>query len=195
MSMRLRAVVFDVGGVLLTLGEATYRQAVATGCGLAAVPPEYAAMIPAIQRGELPEAELWQGFAQRPIAASAFDQPWLQYYRPIPEMIGLAAELRAKDLRTAILSNTQPSHVRLMQSMGFLADFDPVVFSCEVRCRKPEPQIFSLVLDQLALPAGAVAFVDDLATNVEAAREQGLRGVLHAGDRDATRRTLLAMMD
>lgn len=55
----LKAVVFDVGGVLLVLGEAAYRQALCERLGLSSVPPQYEEAVPYLQRGELDEQEFW----------------------------------------------------------------------------------------------------------------------------------------
>ena len=57
--------------------------------------------------------------------------------------------------------------------------FETVVDSGFVGMRKPDPAIYALVLEQLALPADACVFVDDLAHNVEAARALGFAVVHH----------------
>jgi putative hydrolase of the HAD superfamily len=50
--------------------------------------------------------------------------------------------------------------------------------------RKPDPEIYALVLERLALPAEACAFVDDLEHNVDAARALGFAAVHHADTPD-----------
>jgi putative hydrolase of the HAD superfamily len=61
--------------------------------------------------------------------------------------------------------------------------FQVIVDSSEVRMRKPNPAIFRHALERL----GGVApqeclFLDDAASNVEAAERLGMRGVLVRGD-------------
>ena len=52
-----------------------------------------------------------------------------------------------------------------------------MVDSAFVGVRKPDPEIYAIVLERLRLPAEACAFVDDVARNVEAARELGFAAV------------------
>ena len=55
--------------------------------------------------------------------------------------------------------------------------FELVVDSAFVGMRKPDPAIYALVLERLALPAEACLFVDDIDVNVDAARELGLAAI------------------
>jgi putative hydrolase of the HAD superfamily len=55
--------------------------------------------------------------------------------------------------------------------------FETVVDSAFVGLRKPDPAIYAIVLERLRLPAAACVFVDDIAVNVEAARELGFAAV------------------
>jgi putative hydrolase of the HAD superfamily len=55
--------------------------------------------------------------------------------------------------------------------------FETVVDSGFVGYRKPERQIYEIVLERLGLPASACLFVDDLEVNCEAARELGFAAV------------------
>lgn len=192
--MTVRAVIFDVGGVLLTLGEAEYRHRVAKALGRPAMPGRYEEVLPALQRGELAEEALWAELGGRLVQAEEFDRDWLDLFRPVPEMLALAEELRRRGVQTGVLSNTQASHVRLMRRMGFLDGFDPVIMSCETGCRKPEPAVFHAALDRLGLEPARVAFIDDVPQYVEAARRLGMHGILHQGDVEATRRRVFSLL-
>jgi putative hydrolase of the HAD superfamily len=46
-----------------------------------------------------------------------------------------------------------------------------------VGMRKPDPDIYTLTLDRLGLPATSCLFLDDLDVNVEAARQLGMTAV------------------
>lgn len=194
MYLAIHAVIFDIGGVLLTLGETRYRAEVARLLGLDSLGVEYESCIPAMQRGELSEERVWAQVAGRLVDVRKFDRAWLDNFPPDPAMLALAAEMRALGLRTGVLSNTQDSHVRLMRSMGFLQQFDPVILSCVAGCRKPEPAAFNEVLHLLDLPGEAVAFVDDVPEYVEAAQAVGMHGIWHQGDAGATRGLLHSLL-
>jgi putative hydrolase of the HAD superfamily len=193
--MGIKAVLFDLGGVLFVLGEAEYRREVARRLGLGdALPAEYDRQMPALQRGELSEQDVWEALSGRRVELSAFDDAWLGYFHPVPAMFELARELREMGLRTAVLSNTQASHVACMRRLGVLEPFGPVVMSCEAGLRKPEPEVFRHVLNLLGLPGSEVLFIDDVPAYVEAARSVGLQAFVHTGDPAATRARILELI-
>ncbi|MGH7349624.1 MAG: HAD family hydrolase [Candidatus Rokuibacteriota bacterium] len=132
----------------------------------------------------LPAAENWQcvGAAARPGALVPIDLAWLiasdvaswSVYHD--EVWALTAEFRAAGGRTAFLSNSGPEVMaRVRADHPLEARFDAVVISCEVGLAKPDPRIFRLCLERLALPAATALFVDDRADNVEAAARLGLQ--------------------
>jgi epoxide hydrolase-like predicted phosphatase len=57
--------------------------------------------------------------------------------------------------------------------------FDHVIVSSEVHLTKPDPRIYRLALARAGCTAGEAVFVDDSRTNVEAARELGIRSILY----------------
>ncbi|KAI6196499.1 Bifunctional epoxide hydrolase 2 [Aphelenchoides besseyi] len=56
-------------------------------------------------------------------------------------------------------------------------EFDGVVESCRVGCRKPEREIFELMADRLGVRLDECIFVDDWKKNVDGAQAAGLAGV------------------
>lgn len=190
----VEAVVFDIGGVLLTLGLKEYLDVVAQELGPERFEAEWKRAVPLLETGEETEAALWQRIAGRPVKDDLFDAVFAEHFRPIPEMLDFARELRERGVRTAILSNTVPSHVRVMRTMGFLEDFDPVVLSCELGLRKPDPAAMEYVLDKLQLPPERVAYIDDVEENAQTGRRLGLKTVLHNGDVDAAREAILSWL-
>lgn len=97
-------------------------------------------------------------------------------FRPDEEMLAAVRRVRAAGIRTGLLSNSWGLDY---PREGWPELFDAVVISGEVGLRKPDPRIYALAADQLALPAESIVFVDDLAPNVRAATEAGMVGVLH----------------
>ena len=53
------------------------------------------------------------------------------------------------------------------------------MMSNEVGLLKPDPAIFETALDLLGVLPQQAIFVDDIAENVEAARELGMAGIVH----------------
>lgn len=193
--MGIKAVIFDIGGVLLTLGEWTYRQEVAQRLGLERLPETYVEQMPALQRGEIAEAELFAAMAGMPVDMLTFDAIFQAYFKPVASMLAFARELRESGLQTAILSNTQASHVRIMRGMNFLDGFAPIVMSCEAGVRKPEERAFHYVLERLGLQPAEVAYIDDIPEYIEAALASGIKAIHHTGDVEATRQKVLSLME
>jgi putative hydrolase of the HAD superfamily len=91
----------------------------------------------------------------------------------------LARDLKAAGLRLGVLTNNVAEFRDGWRSMlPFDELFDDVVDSHEVGMRKPNPAIYQLALARLGAEAGRTAFLDDVPTNVAAADEVGMRGVL-----------------
>lgn len=194
--MTIRCITFDIGGVLLTLGETIYRQEAAKKLGLHQLPDTYQEQMPALQRGEIAESAVWEEIAGRPVDPHAFDDAYLAHFRPIESMIQLAERLRSQGYTTALLSNTQPSHARLMREhRKFISDFDPILFSCEIGHRKPETEVYRFLLDQLGLQAHEVVFIDDEPINVAGALNAGLHAIHHRGNAAETERALLQLLE
>lgn len=103
--------------------------------------------------------------------------------RPDGPLWGVARRARAAGVRVGLLSNSWGTE---MYPRDLLAEhFDVQVISGEVGLRKPEPAIYELALERMGLPAGSIAFVDDLGGNLGPAERLGMRVVLHT-DHDAT---------
>ena len=91
-------------------------------------------------------------------------------------MTSLVTRAHAAGIRTGLLSNSWGNDY---DRSDWHEMFDAVVISGEVGMRKPEPEIFELVLDRIGLPPGECVFVDDMAHNITAAQRAGLAGIVH----------------
>jgi glucose-1-phosphatase len=83
--------------------------------------------------------------------------------------------------RLLLLSNTNDLHARQFtaQFADVFAHFDKLVFSYEVGIRKPDPGLYAYCERVAGVPPGEVLFIDDLPTNVEAARDYGWEGIVY----------------
>ncbi len=108
---------------------------------------------------------------------------WRDRQHLIAPNIDLIRRLRPP-YRTAVLSNADNSLIaRLRDSHGIYDLFDEVVVSADVGMAKPEPKIYAIAAQRLALRPEECAFVDDLESNVEAARATGMAAVHFRVDR------------
>ena len=87
-------------------------------------------------------------------------------------------ELRARGVRTAVVSNCSHSTRPIVDRLELERETDAVVLSFEVRVAKPDPGIYLAALDRLgAEPAGSV-FVDDQSSFCDGAAELGMATLL-----------------
>ncbi len=184
--MPMRAVIFDVGGVLLHEAEHTKRNEWETRLGL---PPgeltrlvmgsELAARAAA---GQVTERQVWQAVG----AQLGLDEAHIRELQRdfwASEKLDITMMRFVQSLRpryqVGILSNAW-SDARAFHNAKFKMNTwaDVQVYSAEVGLLKPDRRIYEMVLDQLGLPAAACVFVDDKPENVQAAQALGMKGVV-----------------
>jgi len=91
--------------------------------------------------------------------------------------------------RLLLLSNTNDLHARqfVPQFQETLAHFDHLVLSHEVGIRKPDPRVYAHCQRLANSGSEECLFIDDLPTNVAAARECGWRGIVYQRGMDLRR--------
>ncbi|MCX6027244.1 MAG: HAD family phosphatase [Chloroflexi bacterium] len=180
----MKAVAFDVGGVLLRTENQDTRRRLELRYGMA--PGGMADLVfnnPVSQKatlGEGTEADVWAYVARHLHlvngrleelrrdfwAGDAWDETLLAF-----------AEGLRPAARTGVLSNAWPGARAAFGSHLGRHTFDTVVISAEEGCAKPDARIYRLLLDRLGTLPAETVFVDDLAENVEAARAIGLHAI------------------
>ncbi len=112
--------------------------------------------------------------------------------RPDEAVWDLARRVRAAGRPTGLLSNSWGHAIYPWDRLR--AAFDVLVVSGEVGLRKPDPAIYALAAERLALPPSRIVFVDDLERNVAAARACGMVGIQHRREAAATTDAVLAAL-
>ncbi|MEV6260742.1 HAD family phosphatase [Streptomyces sp. NPDC051784] len=160
-----------------------FRAALGRILGPAAEPGPVARQFRLVERGELSVAEFEETLASlavrsdgsHPVAAGMVERMFAPFADE-PEMTGLLRVLRDAGLKVALLSN---SWGHTYDRRGWDGLFDAVVISCEVGLRKPEPEVFRHTARLLDLRPENCVLVDDLGSNIRAARAIGMAGVHH----------------
>ena len=197
--MATKAVVFDLGGVLidwdprhlyrkLLADEAAVEEFLATVCT-----PEWNAELDRGRPFAEGVAELVERHPEHAAAIAAYHERW-------PEMLAgdlrgsveLLAELRAAGVPLYALTNWSAETFAITRGrFEFLEWFDGLLVSGEERVTKPDPAIFQLLLDRFGLDPTATVFVDDSEANVAAARRLGFDAIGFTGHEEL-RRELVA---
>jgi putative hydrolase of the HAD superfamily len=190
----LKAVIFDYGGVLRGDGREMWtavdaRAGLPPGTLWAAWHdiPEYrlsrsgaidgVEFRAAIRRALMPAT----GSAERADAAMASLDASLADLPVIdPAMRALVDRLRAAGrVKLGLLSNANRGFTDRLRELGVAALFDDVIGSGDVGLAKPDPAIFRLAAERLALATSECLMIDDQPQHVAGARAAGLRAHHH----------------
>lgn len=101
---------------------------------------------------------------------------------PIPETVAVLAELRDAKVPLYVLSNWSAETFPIaLERYDFLHWFDGRVISGEVGLIKPDPRIYQYLMDRFELRPGDFFYTDDHEPNVIGARDLGIRASLFRG--------------
>ncbi len=183
--MAIKAVIFDLGGVLLRTLDPTPRQQLAKHLGRPISELYYLIFSSESARlatlGKITAQEHWEVVRQS-LGLSEADLPGLieQFWagdRLDQVLVNYLRALRS-NYKTALLSNAWDDLRRYLEVEAKITDaFDEIIISAEVGLAKPDAAIFQLALDRLKVSAPQAIFVDDAIENVEAARQLGLLAI------------------
>ena len=181
----IKAVIFDVGGVLIEISSAI-RDDVAIELGVNKV--QFAAVWKELVllhgAGKMDEQEFWNQLAMRcnfdatQYNSSIISEVLARQLVVWPDMLALAEKLRQVGLVTTILSDTIDAHAKVLRDAGVYDDFSPVLLSYEIGIRKPAPEVFTYTLQTLGIAPDEAIFVDDRPENVEGAESVGIHGIV-----------------
>jgi HAD superfamily hydrolase (TIGR01509 family) len=107
------------------------------------------------------------------------------------DSIPVLRALRARGVRTALVSNCSRSTRPVVDDLGLEREMDAVVLSFEVGAAKPDAAIYRAALDRLGSEPAGAAFVDDQSIYCDGAAALGMRTYLiqrdpSRGDRVST---------
>lgn len=184
MSVAFRAVIFDLGGVVVGSplhAIAAYERELGIPPG--AVNRVVVASGPAggwsrLERGELTLDEFYPVFEADcaaggcPIDARVLMARVGAALAPRPAMLDAIARIRAAGLKAAALTN---NWIAEDEGTRVLAPhFDVFVESAVVGLRKPDPRIYRLACERLAVTPPETVFLDDIGANLKSARLLGM---------------------
>jgi putative hydrolase of the HAD superfamily len=184
---KLRAVIFDIGRVLIRVDIQRVKSSLAQG--LPFTPEELWSAIekdprwPDWQEGRMSPRDWHLHLSKRFSLSLDFEQfknVWNSALDPEPIHKASLFSGLSKNHRLGLLSNTDPIHVEKLESTyDFFAYFPKSVrtYSCLVGASKPDPLIFREALRACKVGAAEAVYIDDIPAYVEAARRLGFTGV------------------
>lgn len=181
----IRAVFFDLGGVLLRTEDRSGRQKWERRLGLADWGlAETVFNSEASRRASLGQSDtdvVWTHIARRFGLTDAelveLRKDFWSGDRFDEALVSYVASLRPR-CRTGIISNAWPDARAFLRRHPFVqAAFEIIIISAEAGVAKPDPRIYQSALRAFGLAPGEAILVDDTLENVEAARALGMVGV------------------
>ena len=112
--------------------------------------------------------------------------------RPRPRMLSAIRRLRRHGLRVGALTNNWRAE-RAPEPHPLQSQFDAFVESRAVGMRKPDPRIYLLACQALGVEPPDAVFLDDIGTNLKAARALGMH-TIKVSDPDEALRELSALV-
>lgn len=181
----IRAVIFDMGGVILRTEKQDGRRKWEAQLGLQPGELERAVFeCEASARASIGlahEDEVWKSIAAR---FGLNDAQLIEFQRDFWSGDRVDATLAQfiRDLRprykTAILSNAWlNARAAITQKFGMGDAVDTIIISAEEGIAKPDARIYRLAAERLGVLPQEAIFVDDMPENADAARAVGMRGV------------------
>jgi epoxide hydrolase-like predicted phosphatase len=184
--MAIRAIVFDIGGVLEITPDTGVTQKWEQRLQLK--PGELDERIANVWRddslGKCTEEDVQQslreilGMYQAQIDEFWHDV-WEEYLGTLNiELATYFSSLRPR-YKTALLSNSfVGARSREQERYHFAEMTDLIIYSHEVGIAKPDPRIFELTCERLDVQPAELIFLDDLQQHVNAARSVGIHAIL-----------------
>ncbi len=189
----IRAVIFDMGGVILRTEDLTSRTNLAKKFGLTRKElemivfqsPNHSRRSWGIHRA----AALEQNGAAAALPAGRAEEFQRAYWEG--DRADKELEMYIRSLRPRYKTVCEQCLARCARKASklytFLTAFDVVIYSADVHLRKPDPRIFHLMVARLGVNIHEAVFVDDFVDNIEGAKAVGLKTVLFTGRESAIR--------
>ncbi|HTW79706.1 MAG TPA: HAD family phosphatase [Terracidiphilus sp.] len=185
------AILFDVGGVLLTNGWDHGERAAAVakfGLDRASFETRHLAVFDAWEKGEITlDAYLNEVVFNepRPFTRDEFFAFILAQSKILPNgALGVLAELAAsKNYMVGSLNNeARETNDYRFATFGLRQHFKVAFSSCYVGLRKPHVEMYRRAIDILGVSPDRILFIDDRQENVDGAVQAGIKGIRFEGE-------------
>ena len=178
----INAIIFDFGDVFINLD----KQATSEGLknlGISSWNEDLDQLNLQYEVGGITEEDFLSGIQKHTNDASieAIRAAWNAILADFPLYRLEFLQMLSQKYRLFLLSNTDAIHIATFEQKtgtSFYSDFyqcfEKVYFSFEIGMRKPNPDVYSFVLNQNGLQAKHTLFIDDKKENTDAAAALGL---------------------
>ena len=191
LAKKIKAVIFDVGGVLQIKkqnrdeGIKGVHKEVAEKFNISldhyfdAVDDVYAKSI----EGKLQEREVLKRLAlnfkiSQKKLIKVYKEVYTKNFNLNKELLDYAEKIKKQKIKIAILSDMWHLSKDTLIIKKFYKVFNPLIISCDVGMRKPNKEIYKLILRKLHTNPEETIFIDDREWNIKSAKEIGIKTIL-----------------
>ena len=183
--LRISAIFWDVGGVLLTNGwDRAQREKALEQFHLdrEEFNDRHEMLVSSFERGKISLDEYLDRtifYRSRPFTRDEFRQFMFALSQPKSDELALAQELSrsGKYLMSTINNESRELNLYRIEKFGLREIFDIFISSCFVGLRKPEKDIYRLALELTQQVPAQCCFIDDRDLNLESAEKLGMQTI------------------
>ncbi|MFN8274436.1 MAG: HAD family phosphatase [Flavobacteriaceae bacterium] len=178
----INTIIFDFGDIFINLEKEKAVEEFKK-LGLDGPNDELLMMNDQFEKGKISEVDFIQGFQKFIPEADLLEirKAWNAVIGDFPLYRLEFLQMLSRKYRLFLLTNTDSIHINRfehMVGMSFFSDFyqcfEKVYYSYEMGMRKPDPAIFSYILNKHDLSPKRTLFVDDKKENTDAAASLGI---------------------
>jgi len=182
---KISCVLFDLGGVMIHWSDSWIIQELSKEFEIDEdeVAKQWRKNLPDIAIGKIDEKKFWQNIGNElkskklaNCTESLLDRIFRKRVTLNESVISLSKEI-SQNIPVGILSNTEQVTFSVIKDLISLNHFKYKFLSNEIGHIKPDVKIYSHVIENIPFPKEEIFFIDDLKTNVEAARNSGIDAV------------------
>lgn len=182
----IKAVIFDIGNVLVFYNHHTAAKKMSKLINISeskifdVLHGKYDEFPKAADLGASSD-KYWEIAAKilkiKKISSAEFDRLWNTIFWPNERIFPLLKKLRRKYI-LATISNLGVGHKKyLLKKYNLKKLFDRMFLSCDLKMRKPYPEIYHFVIKKLKIMPHEAIYIDDKLENVKGARKIGIHAI------------------
>ena len=187
--MTIKAIVFDLGGVVLDLDFSNFYNRIITQSPLnkpqTPIMLEFFRQSDIYHQGNMSDKEFYQLACDLLQIVMLNQSEFFNAFNSIisgfnPDVVEIIRQIRDNGrYKLLALSNVNASHWDYIQKKKweFIDYFDELILSHEIHLIKPDPKVFNYTIQKVGCKPNQIVFIDDGLNNVRSARELGIIGI------------------
>lgn len=195
MESKIKSIIFDVGGVLALGKNSVFTKKGFRPSGvheyvakklnismdqyLDSIDTNYALAI----EGKISEEHLLKIFSKNMrtnplVLKKLYVKAYQKNFKQNKQLFKQAFKLQKQGFIVGILSDQWTLSKKALMPEKYYQNFKPVIVSCDVGLRKPNPKIFDLLIKTLKLKPEEIVFIDNQEWNIAPAKSIGIKTIL-----------------